>query len=477
MTTQAATAGTGEALSAVLEEKDKLIPCEIVETAKEPNCQKVYTLKVASAEFVKHVEDVLKDYQKDVNIPGFRKGKAPMNLVRNQFAKHANNQAAQQLAGKLAQQLVKTENLSIVGQPGFVDWKLDDDKNAIIKVVHEVEPVIELSADHFKGLSVEVLKQEVTDQAVADELENIRNQSAVFDETDVEYAYAAKDAATISISATDLQGNDLPALTVAFEYSENLEKELPAPLLAAMVGKTAGDIVEVTNVEIGEGNQKSQANFKLTIHAIRKRVVPALDDEFAKDVDAKHESLESLKAALRADLVKRFETNEKNQALNAAYAKLQEKLEFEAPLTMLRDATNRSLYRTDQHLRQNFGVALKKLNRALIDNFITRSQADAEIEVKNILLGRAIVKHFNVEVTEDVLNAEIAKIAEVQGRKPLAVRANLEAQKKLEEFQNDLKLRLTHDQLLSHVEVKRVDKLTEKPAENAAAESTAPAES
>lgn len=461
MTQKVAPAGDGEALSAVLEEKNKKIPCEITSREKLENAQTRFVVKVSAAEFAKQVQEVLKDIQKDVNIPGFRKGKAPVALIKNRFAKHTNEQAAQQLAGQLAKQLIETEELKTIGQAAFDGWNEEADHGITVKIIFEFQPEITLTAETFKGVSVEVLKREVKDEDVAAELEKIRNDSAIFDPAEEGATYAALDAATLTIHAYDLQGKELDNLHVDHEYSENLQNELPKPLIDALVGKRAGEIVDVSNVELGQGNQKSYANFNITLHDIKKRVVPALDDEFAKDVNSEHASLDDLKKSVREDLTTRMGNLERNETLFAIYAKLNENLKFEIPLSMVHEATNRGLQRTDEQLRKSYGVSLKRLGKDLIENFVARSQAEAEIEVKNALLGQAISRFLDVNVTSEIVDAEIKKIADLQGRKPLAIRANLEAQKQLTQFEAEIKMRLTNEKLISLVQVNRVDKLTE----------------
>lgn len=474
MTQKVAPAGDGEALSAVLEEKNKKISCEITNREKLENAQTRFTVKVSADEFNRQVQEVLKDIQKDVNIPGFRKGKAPVALIKNRFAKHTNEQAAQQLAGRLAKQLIETEELKTIGQSGFDGWELDDQKACSVKIIFELQPEITLSNETFKGVSVEVLKREVKDEDVAAELEKIRNESAIFDPADENAVFAEKDAATLTINAFDLQGKELENLRIENEYSENLENELPKELIAALVGKKAGSTVEVSNVELGQGEQKNHANFKIVVHEIKKRNVPKLDDEFAKDVNSEYASLDDLKKSVREDLTKRFENLERNETLIAIYRKLNEQLEFEIPASLVHDATNRGLQRTDEQLRKTYGVSLKKLGRDLIENFVSRSQAEAEVEVKNMLLGQAISRFLDIEVTDDIVNEEIKKIADLQGRKPLAIRASLEAQKQLTQFEAEIKMRLTNEKLISLVNVNRVDKLTEEEPVAAPAEEAAP---
>ncbi|MGF1572094.1 MAG: trigger factor [Sumerlaeia bacterium] len=473
MTQKVASAGDGEALSAVLEEKDKKIPCEIINREKLENAQMRFTVKVSPETFNVQVQDVLKDIQKDVNIPGFRKGKAPVALIKNRFAKHTNEQAAQQLAGRLAKQIIETENLETIGQSGFDGWEIDDEKSAIVKIVYELQPEIVLNDETFKGISVEVLKRELKEEDVSAELERIRNESAIFDPAEEGATFAEKDAATLTIHAYDLQGKELQNLHIDHEYSENLENELPKEIVTALIGKKAGEVVDVSNVELGQGAQKTHANFNVTLHEIKKRNVPTLDDEFAKDVNSEYTSLEDLKKSVREDLGKRFENQERNETLIAIYRSLNEKLEFEVPLSMVHNATNRGLQRTDQQLREAYGVSLKKLGKDLIENFVARSQAEAEVEVKNSLLGQAISKYLAIEVTDAMVDEEIKKIADLQGRKPLAIRANLEAQKQLTQFEAEIKMRLTNEKLISLVDVKRVDKLTEEePVEEEAAPET-----
>jgi len=458
--------GSGETLSAVLDKKDEVIPFELVETEKLENSQSRFTVKVPADEFSKRADEVLKDYRKQASIPGFRKGKAPIALIKNRFAKHAREEAVRKMGAKLADQVIEQEKLDTIGQAIYDGWELDDDKNAVVKIIIELKPEINITEDTFKDITIEVVDQNVTKEDIEKELERIRENSATFDPVEGDATYEDKDGATISIKATNPQGVELPQLTVNSEYSENLQNELPKVAYDALVGKKKGETFTVENVELGQEPNKSYAHLEVTIEDIKKRVLPVLDDEFAKDVSSEYEKLEDLKASVKKDLEANAENKEKNDILNGVYEQLRSRLEFEIPPSLLNQATQRGLARAEQSLSQ-YGMSLRKMGHDFVNNFVERSQAEGRVEVQNSLIANALTSYLDTEVTDEAFDEEIAKLAEAQGRKPLAIRAQLEAQKKLDQFRDELKIRLTNDKLISMVEVKKVD----KPAEPAKAES------
>ncbi|MBI5154343.1 hypothetical protein HZA57_03815, partial [Candidatus Poribacteria bacterium] len=225
-------------------------------------------------------------------------------------------------------------------------------------------------------------------------------------------------------------------------------------------GKKRGDVVEVDHTEaVGEGESayEDRFHYKITIHEVKKRVLAPLDDEFAKDVSEEFRTLEDLKAKVRKDLDYAEEQRRRGEILEDIYKQLTERVVFDLPVSMVRSMANRSIGQTEQRLRE-YGMTLRSLNADILNNYVERAHADATVEVRRFLLADQVGRFLDVQVTDEKLDAEIEKIAERQNRKPLAVRASLEAQKKIEDFRADLRIHAVNDRLIEMAEVRVVEK-------------------
>lgn len=458
MSTEQATqqkVGDGSTLAAVLEKKNERIAHSVVERAGLDNSQIRFIVRVPADALAPRTEEVLDEIRRTATIPGFRRGKAPAAMVKAQYGKHAKDDAIRRLTPRLAANVAEDAGLSPLTEPYFEGWKTPEDggNDAIVTFAIEVRPEIALTPESFNDLAATVVENVVDDARVDREIEGLRARNASFEPSGDDATFEEHDGVLLDCDLYSDAGVYLGPYPKKNHYTQNATGELPVGVAAALVGHKKGDRVEVGGINLPrEGMDPLTATARVAIHEVRKRRLPALDAEFAKDIDAKLASVDDLKAFVRKEVVAAEEARERNEALGQVYEELTKRVPFEVPGTLVRQFANNNLGRMEQRLN-SFGSSLKRLDKQTFESVAQRAFGDAGVQVRVGLLTEAIGKHFDVTVSDAELEAEIERIAERQGRKPLAIRAALEKEKRVEAFREELRTRLINDKVLSMVAI------------------------
>jgi len=269
---------------------------------------------------------------------------------------------------------------------------------------------------------------------------------------------------------TNEKGERLDHLCKTEETIYEIRHGLPEPIREQLVGKKLGETAEadVENIVTNRRGEEVRHtdHYKVTVREIRNEKVPELDDEFAKDL-GEYDTLAALREAIRKQLEEREAERRRNAAAAAIYEKLLEENPVDAPRTMLA-MQQYNLIMEDSYQLQRMGLRLDQVVRDT-DEYMRAQEASALNRVKLNLLLEAIAKRESLEVGDADVDQEIAQMAEKSGRKPLAVRARLEAQKQLDQVKSNIERRKLVDFLLANNEVKYVPaKPRTEPAEGAA---------
>lgn len=315
-----------------------------------------------------------------------------------------------------------------------------------------VKPEVKLG--QYKGLEVEKMDATVTDEDVENELKRLQEDFAelvVKEDGKIEKGDTAVIDFEGFVDGEPFEGGK------AENYSLEIGSGVFIPGFEdQLVGMKAGEEkeIEVTFPEEYHAKELAgkPATFKVKVHEVKAKQLPALDDEFAKDVDDEVETLEQLKEKIRA----RLEETKKNEAetalRDAVVEKAAENAEIDIPEVMVKNETDRMLREFDQRLQ------MQGLNLDLYYQFSGQDEAalreqmkeDAEKRVRVALTLEAIAKAENIEVTEEEVNEELEKMAKAYN---LEVEKLKELLGNLEGVKEDLKWRKTIDFLVEHSKV------------------------
>ncbi|QPA30264.1 trigger factor [Thermaerobacillus caldiproteolyticus] len=375
----------------------------------------VLTVEVDAEKVNQGLDAAFKKVVKNVSLPGFRKGKVPRALFEKRFGVEALYQDALDiLLPEAYAKAVEEAGIEPVDYPHIDIEQMEKGKSLIFTAKVTVKPEVKLG--QYKELEVEKVDATVTDEDVENELKRLQENYAelvVKEDGKIENGDTAVIDFEGFVDGEPFEGGK----------SENYSLEIGSGTFIPgfedqLIGLEAGaeKDVEVTFPEEYHAKELAgkPATFKVKVHEVKTKQLPALDDEFAKDVDDEVETLEQLKEKIQ----KRLEEAKKNEAeaalRDAVVEKAAENAEIDIPEAMIKNETDRMLREFEQRLQ------MQGLNLELYYQFSGQDEAalreqmkeDAEKRVRISLTLEAIAKAENIDVTDEEVNAELEKMAE-----------------------------------------------------------------
>ena len=344
--------------------------------------------------------------RKQIMIPGFRKGKAPRKMIESMYGAHVfYEDGLEEIFPEVYQFAVVEQDVKAIGRPSLTDMDINEENIVTLTLTTEVYP--EVTLGQYKGLEIEQAPVEVTDAQVAAELDRMA-QNVASTET-VEKAAEMGDTANI-----DFEGFDNG---VAFDggKGDNFDLKLGSGQFVPgfeeqVVGMTAGEEKDI-NVTFPEDYTAELAGKAVVFHVKLNKVtvtsVPALDDDFAKDV-SEFETLDELKADIRAKALEQAEKQAKSAFENAAVEKAAELTTVEMPNALIESELDNQMERFAYQLQMS-GFSMEQYAKMMGGDVSTMRNAfrpAAEKQAKvNVTLAK-IVEVEGITVSEDEMNEE-----------------------------------------------------------------------
>ncbi len=380
--------------------------------------QGVLTIEVDAETFKKGLDDAFKKVVKEVNVPGFRKGKMPRGMFEKRFGVESLYQDAIDIVLPDAyENAIKETGIEPVDRPEVDVEQIEKGKNLIFTAKVTVKPEVKLG--DYKGLEVEKLEETVTDEEVDAEIKQLQERNA---ELVVKEEGTVEDGDTVVIDFEGFVDGEAFEGGTAENYSLEIGSNSFIPgFEEQLVGVAAGaeKDVEVTFPEEyhAENLAGQPATFKVKVHEIKGKELPELDDEFAKDVDDEVETLEELKAKTRTRLEESKKTEAENSLKDTLIEKASENAEIDIPEAMVDTELDRMLREFEQRLQmQGMNLELYFQFSGQDENALRgQMKEDAGKRVRVNLTLEAIAKAENIEVTEEEINAELENMSTMYG--------------------------------------------------------------
>ena len=356
--------------------------------------------------------EAYKKQVKSINVPGFRKGKAPRSIIEKMYGKDVFfEDAINACIPDAFEEAVKEADLKVVGTPSFD--LVSDDGDIVLKATGFVKP--EVTIEGYKGIEAEKKVEEVTDEAVMAEVDRARERNARSVEV-TDRACQMGDTVNIdfdgSVDGVPFNGGKSEG------YSLKLGSGSFIPGFEDQIaGKNIGEEFDVNVTFPEDYHEKTLAGkaavFKTKLNGITFDELPVADDEFAKDV-SEFDTLDEYKADIKAKMVKRNEDKAQAEFENALAEALMEKLVCEIPEPMFEAETENYVRDYDNRLRQN-GLDLNtyfKYTGLTLDALRKEMRPQAERQVKVRLALEKISELENLTVTDEEIEAEYTRISE-----------------------------------------------------------------
>jgi trigger factor len=410
----------------------------------------VLTVEVSAEKVNEGLTAAFNKVVKQVNVPGFRKGKMPRPMFEKRFGVESLYQDALDiLLPEAYGSAIDETGIEPIDRPDIDIEQMEKGKELIFKATVQVKP--EVTLGEYKGLEVEAFDTNVADEDVANELKTLQERQAEL---------VVKEEGTIETGDTVVLDFEGFVDGEAFEggKAENHSLEIGSESFIPgfeeqLVGLATGESkdVEVTFPEEYHAAELAgkPAVFKVTIHEVKGKELPALDDEFAKDVDDEVETLDALKEKIRT----RLENSKKHEAEHHLRDTVVENAaanaEVEVPDVMVNSEVNRMLQEFEQRLQmQGMNLELYFQFSGQDENALREQMKEEAVNrVRVNLTLEAIAKAENLEVTDEEVNAELENMA---GTYNMTVDSIKQALGGLEGVKSDLKLKKAVDFLVEN---------------------------
>jgi trigger factor len=362
------------------------------------------------------IEHVARDYSKKARIPGFRPGKAPARVIKQRFKDQILHDVAHDLIPHAVDDALRERGVEAVDTPDIRDVTVEEGKALTFTASFDTVPAFE--PGDLSTLSLRRPSAAINEEAVNLALERLRERGARFEPVE---GRGVVDGDTLTV---DLTRNKDAHTDVSVELGA---KANPPGFDAELIGMEVGATKTFTlaypaDYTITEMAGKDVA-YQVTLKSIRRRVLPALDDEFAKDL-GDFATLDALRARVREDLEHEAKHAAERDVRGALMKQLAARLPFEAPGSLVEREVDRRI--------EEFAHRLMDQNidprQAGIDwTAFRESQKDVAREaVASAIVLDEVARREKLEVTASDVEQEIGRYAEQTGRTPAAVRATLE---------------------------------------------------
>jgi trigger factor len=373
------------------------------------------TIEVPAEDVEKALQAAYLKERKRISLPGFRKGKVPRQMIEKMYGPEVfYDDAANHMISEAYGKAYDECELEIVSQPKVEVTQLEKGKPFIFTAEVAVKP--EVTLGEYKGLKVDKVSVEVTDEEVDAEIEKERERNARTVEV-TDRAVQDKDEVTLDFEGfvdgeafEGGKGEDYPLTIGSGAFIPGFEDQL----IGAEIGKEME--VKVTFPEEYQAKELAgkEAVFKCTVKAIKAKELPELDDEFASDVSEEGETMDEYKAEVRGKIKERKEREAKEKKENQTVEQAVANAEIDLPEPMvdlqarqMADDFARRIMQQGMSLEQYFqftGLSEEKMMEEL------KPQAEKRIRTRLVL--EAIVAAENIEVSDERLEEELKKMAD-----------------------------------------------------------------
>ena len=416
--------------------------------------------------------------RKSIQLPGFRKGKAPRKMIEAMYGAHVfYEDGLEEIFPEIYDFAIAKQDFKAIGRPNLTDMQIGDDNIVTLTLTTEVYP--EVTLGQYKGLEVEKEEVNVTDEQVQAELDRMA-QNVASTET-VERPAKMGDTANIDFEGFDNgvpfeggKGDNFDLKLGSGQFVPGFEEQI--------VGMSAGEEKDI-DITFPENYTPELAGkpviFHVKINEVKVKEVPTIDDEFAKDV-SEFDTLKDLKADIKKKM-----TVERTEAAQRAFedvlmAKVAESVEAEIPTEMVELQAAQMTEGFKQQLASQgipFDQYLKMTNTTEAD-FTKQAYGPAEQQVKMDLAVKAIIDAEKLDATDDEVEAEMKNVADKYGMDLDTVKKYLRPEEVKEQVIREKVIKVVADSAKAvapaeeKAELEAEGEIVEKPAKKPAAKKT-----
>jgi trigger factor len=424
--------------------------------------QKNLVVEIPSAVVDAEIDKVSRDYSKAARIPGFRPGKVPAKVVKQRFRDQILHDVAHGLIPRAVDEALRERGVEPVDTPDIRDVVVEEGQPLKFTASFETVPPIE--PGDYASLTVHRKRPQVQDADLEQALSQLRERAARYEPIENRGVELGDSVLMDLVRTAEKKGEDEPLIVIPgqerpaeteTDKHDNVTVDIGGPANPpgfddALIGLTTNDqkTFDVTYPQDYAVKELAGTTVKydVMVKAIRKRVVPDLDDEFAKDL-GEFDSLEALRTRVRADLEHEAQHESEREMRSELLKQLAQRVQFDVPASLLDREIDR---RVEEFVRRLMEQQIDPMRTNINWEEFRERQRDAAAEsVKSALVLDEVSRREAIAVTAQELEAEVGRYAERTGRTAAAVRARLEKEGGLGRLYTGLRREKTMSFLLS----------------------------
>ena len=372
------------------------------------------TVEVAAEDVEKALQAAYLKQRKQINIPGFRKGKVPRQMIEKMYGPEVfYDEAANNMIPDAYAKAYDESELDIVSQPKIEVVQMEKGKPFIFTAEVATKP--EVTLGDYKGLKVDKVSTRVTQKEVDEEIEKERERNARTIEV-TDRAVQDKDEVTLDfegfvdgVAFEGGKGEDYPLTIGSGSFIPGFEEQL----IGAEIDKEVEVNVTFPKEYHSEELAGKDATFKCTVHTIKAKELPELDDEFASEV-SECETMDAYRAEVKKNIKERKERTEKEKKENQAVDQAIENAQMDIPEAMIEFQVRQMADDFARRIQQQ-GLTVEQyfqFTGMTAEKMMEEMRPQAEKSIKTRLVLEAIVKAENIEVSDERVEEELTKMAE-----------------------------------------------------------------
>ena len=372
------------------------------------------TVEVAAEDVEKALQAAYLKQRKQINIPGFRKGKVPRKMIEKMYGPEVfYDEAANNMIPDAYAKAYDESELDIVSQPKIEVVQMEKGKPFIFTAEVATKP--EVTLGDYKGLKVDKVSTRVTQKEVDEEIEKERERNARTIEV-TDRAVQDKDEVTLDfegfvdgVAFEGGKGEDYPLTIGSGSFIPGFEEQL----IGAEIDKEVEVNVTFPKEYHSEELAGKDATFKCTVHTIKAKELPELDDEFASEV-SECETMDAYRAEVKKNIKERKERTGKEKKENQAVDQAIENAQMDIPEAMIEFQVRQMADDFARRIQQQ-GLTVEQyfqFTGMTAEKMMEEMRPQAEKSIKTRLVLEAIVKAENIEVSDERVEEELTKMAE-----------------------------------------------------------------
>jgi trigger factor len=390
-----------------------------------PECTRELVLDIPAEDVSKAFQTVVRNYRKYAKIPGFRPGKVPESVIRRRYATEIRKEVIDSLLPERFNQGVRELKVKPVGQPQVTELNIEDGQPLHVKAVFEFIP--DFSIEGYQDVKVEKPSVDVTDDEFSHELVQLQESRATIEPVEEDRALVDGDWAQISYNGQLENEPDAAPLAGEDALVEIGGKDTVEAFTTVLRGAKPGQELKAEVIYPADYTDAKLAGktvtYDVTVKGIKKRIVPDLNDDFAKEM-GNYENLAELENRVREHMANRKRRSVEGETKDRLFAALTERFAFPVPESMVQEQIDARLERGLRALAAQ-GMDTEQMRKLDFARLRTAQRDSAVAEVKTFILLDRIAAAESITVSDEELDREVHLAALQSGEPVEALRQRL----------------------------------------------------